>query len=72
MPPHMKAPALVTPDLKNDLALGGGSIYPTNNLTSSHGQLVDRHGHHLSEAVLVNWSPQMLQILGVRRDGGAS
>jgi hypothetical protein len=41
----------------------------SNRSTLVKGQLVDRYGHVHSEAVLTNWSPQALKVLGIHRIG---
>ena len=48
------------------------SITSTDTPRQRVGQLIDKHGHVLSQSVMTNWLPRMLQIMGVRRvdDGG--
>ena len=71
-----RSPALAAPGSGNgDLA--GGSISSPNSiaeLAAQPGQLVDRYGHRLSEAIFRNWTPAAIRALGVRRvvDGGAA
>jgi hypothetical protein len=55
--------------LGNDLG-GARSERPQVTATPDFPQSAryrDKHGHLLSAAVMTNWSPQMLKVMGVRR-----
>jgi hypothetical protein len=73
-PRTQRSPALVTPGLQNCgdavQAISEGRFIQPHG-ASQDRPLTDKHGHRHSEHVLKNWSPRMLEIMGVRRDGGA-
>ena len=55
--------------------LADGSICSTNiiaELAAQRGRLIDRFGRERSEAILKNWSPQAIMVMGIRRvpEGG--
>jgi hypothetical protein len=61
--PRMKRPAA----LVRGRAKSQKSSTVVKSTSPAPGQLIDRYGHVLSEAVLHNWSEAALKALGVRR-----
>ncbi len=73
----MAAPAIAGGDPCKSVEAAWLNI-PNNKDTAAEKQankpLIDRHGHRHSEAVMRNWSPAVIQALGIRRvepEGGA-
>jgi hypothetical protein len=70
-PPHNERAAAYSANdpLKADRL--AGAISPTDIPHTGVGQLIDKHGHIHSEAILKNWSPAAIRALEIRRIGGA-
>ena len=66
MAPHKRTPATAMTGALENVACQLGS---RDSNPPRPGQLIDKHGHHHTEAVLTAWSPQALKALGVRRVG---